>query len=55
MGQEFRNQELNFFKWGHTGIQELGIDRREEDGTGIQELGIELFHKRVPWKTGIRN
>ena len=46
---------MNFFKRGYAGIQELGIDRREEDGTGIQELGIELFQKGVPWKTGIRN
>ena len=54
-GQEYRNQELYFSKRGYAGIQELGIDKREEDRTGIQELGIELFQKRVPWNTGIRN
>ena len=54
-GQEFRNKELNFFKRGYPGKQELGIDRREEDETGIQELGIVLFQKRVHWNTGIRN
>ena len=49
----FENIEL--FQRGYPGIQKLGIDRREEDGTGIQELGIGLFQKEVRWNKGIRN
>ena len=45
MGQESRNYELNFLMRGHTGIQELRIDRREEDGAGIQEFKTEKKYR----------